>query len=195
MEYRTRWLARCLICLSLALCMNACQPASEPSVMICDPMCSLRPLGRGDQEVLGAKTDDGRIAALETAAAQQPHAAYDLALRYFRGDGVERDSDRALFWMRAAAERGDFDAQKALGRLYLTGLDEIGRDRHSASTWLSLAAKRGDEESSRLLAEAEAASRTGEESKWLSRWRPVVYRWWRSGYSYYGQWNGRSWNY
>lgn len=141
--------------------------------MICDPMRFLRPMVRVNQELRDTNADDGRIAALEATAAQPPHAAYDLALRYFRGDGVECDSDRALFWMRAATEQGDFDAPKALSRLYLTGLEEIGRDRRGASTWLFLAAKRRDEESSRLL--AEAASRAGDESKWLSCWRPAVY--------------------
>jgi len=195
MKSRTRQIARYLACLCLALCINSCaRPVLKNTAMVCDPMCSERPADQTNREPGGA--DDGRIAALETAAASHPRAAYDLALRYFRGDGVEGDSSRALSWMRVAAEQGDFDAQKALGRLYLTGLEGIERDPREANTWLSLAAKRGDGESARLLTEAKAASRSDkEESEWLRRWRPVVYQWWRSGYSYYGVWNGQAWNY
>lgn len=197
MKLYLRRIACCLACLSLAAVMSSCaRPASEATVMVCDPMCSERPLAQVNHDLRNAGADDGRIAALEAAAAEHPHAAYDLALRYFRGDGVERDSYRALSWMRVAAEQGDFNAQKALGRLYLTGLEEMGRDPREARAWLSLAAGHGDAESARLLAEAEAASRSDEEEyKWLQRWRPMVYIWWRSGYSYYGQWNGRTWNY
>ena len=197
MKYSIRQVTRCLICLFLALSMNSCaRPITGPTVMVCDPMCSERQIVQANQELRDTGVDDGRIAALEAAAAEHPRAAYDLALRYFRGDGVGRDSNLALSWMRTAAEKGDLDAQKALGRLYLTGLEEIGRDPREASVWLSLAASHGDKESAQLLSEAQAASRSNEEeSQWLNRWRPAVYSWWRSGYSYYGQWNGRVWNY
>ena len=186
-----------LVCLGLVLGMTSCaQPTSQETAMISGPMSSEQPVAQGYPELRNTAVDDGRIAALETAAAQHPRAAYDLALRYFRGDGVGRDSYRALTWMRAAAEGGDFNAQKALGRLYLTGLEEMGSDPREARTWLSLAASRGDKESAKLLAEAEAATRSDEEEyKWQNRWRPVVYRWWWSGYSYYGYWNGHMWNY
>jgi len=148
------------------------------------------------QELRGTGEDDGRMAALEAEAARNPRAAYDLALRSFRGDGVRKDSYRALFWMRVAAEQGDLNAQKALGRLYLTGLEEMGSDPAEARTWLSLAAQQGDRESERLLAEAEAARRSDEqEYKLLNRWRPEVYRGWHSGYPYKGRWHNRAWHY
>ncbi|MCK5437659.1 MAG: sel1 repeat family protein, partial [Desulfobulbaceae bacterium] len=89
---------------------------------------------------------EGRIPALEALAQQDPRAAYDLGLRFFRGDGVRQDSYQAIQWMRNAAERGDIDAQKALGRLYLTGLEEMGSDPQEAEKWLRIAAGRGDKE-------------------------------------------------
>ncbi|MDR6497087.1 hypothetical protein J2785_000229 [Burkholderia ambifaria] len=49
--------------------------------------------------------EDARIVALKQAAKAQPKAAYDLGLRYFRGDGVRQDSYQARKWMRDAAER------------------------------------------------------------------------------------------
>ncbi|HHT8990295.1 TPA: tetratricopeptide repeat protein, partial [Burkholderia cenocepacia] len=84
-------------------------------------------------------------------AKTQPKAAYDLGLRYFRGDGVRQDSYQALKWMREAAERGDLNAQKALGSFYLFGLEEMGSDAREAEKWLSIAAGRGDKESKKLL--------------------------------------------
>jgi len=193
MEYSIRRIICCLV----LLCISACaRSAPNATVMVCDPMCSERPISQANPQLRETGDDDGRMAALEAAAASNPAAAYDLALRYFRGDGVRRDSYKALSWMRVAAEQGNFEAQKALGRLYLTGLEEMGPDPREAHTWLSLAAKRGDRESERLLAEAEAASRSREEEqKWLRQWRPVTYDWWRSGYSYHGRWNGHSWHY
>lgn len=197
MESDTRWIARRTICLCLAFGMTACaQPASDGMVRVCDPICSDRPAYQGSPELRDAGENDFRIAALEDAAARHPRAAYDLALRYFRGDGVRKDSYKALSWMRVAAEKGDLNAQKALGRLYLTGLEEMGRDPREARTWLALAASRGDRQSKKLLAEAEAATRSEEEEyKLMNRWRTEVYNGWWSGYSYHGVWNGRSWNY
>ncbi|MCL1980563.1 MAG: sel1 repeat family protein [Proteobacteria bacterium] len=197
MELLTRWIARCTVCLCLAWGVVAsAQPASEPLVRICDPICSDRPVGQVNQELRDVGGYDGRMAALEAEAARNPRAAYDLALRYFRGDGVRKDSYKALSWMRVAGEQGNLKAQKALGRLYLTGLEEMGRDPGEARTWLSLAASRGDRESKQLLAKAEAAKRSDEqEYKEMNRWRSEVYNGWYSGYQYYGRWNGRAWNY
>jgi TPR repeat protein len=59
---------------------------------------------------------------------QDPRAAYDLGLKYFRGDGLRQDSYPALKWMREAAEHGNLKAQKVIGRVYLTGLEEMGPD-------------------------------------------------------------------
>ena len=183
---------------SLSLSLGGCAQVApvKSTVTVCDPHCSERPRDQVNQELRDTGDDDGRIAALEEAAKGNARAAYDLGLRYFRGDGITRDSYKALSWMRVAAEKGNLEAQKALGRLYLTGLEEMGRDPREAQTWLSLAASRCDKESAKLLAEAEAARRSEEaEWKWLNRWRPAVGRWWYRGYRYYGVWNGRYWVY
>ncbi|MBR8456184.1 sel1 repeat family protein, partial [Burkholderia dolosa] len=147
----------------LLLLLAAC--AQDPSVTskavrICDDTgCFDRPK---DQVSYPKKDEadeheDARIAALKQAAKTQPKAAYDLGLRYFRGDGVRQDSYQALKWMREAAERGDLNAQKALGSFYLFGLEEMGSDPREADKWLSIAAARGDKESKKLLALARDA--------------------------------------
>lgn len=137
-----------------------------------------------------------RLAALKQMAAQDPRAAYDLGLRFFRGDGVRQSSHDALLWMRDAAERGELEAQKALGRFYLTGLEEMGADPQEAERWLTIAAGRGDEESRQLLAEATAAKRSDQALyEWRSRWRPVFYRYWYHDYRYRTYWRNGYWVY
>lgn len=175
--------------------MAACaRPKSM--IMLCDPVCSMRPVNQVNQDLRDVHVDDGRIAALKADVARNPRAAHDLALRFFRGDGVPRDNHQSLVWMRAAADKGDLEAQMALGRLYLTGLGEVGRDPNEAHAWLLLAANRGDSESKKLLAEAEAAKRSNqEEFRWMQQWRPIFYNQWRWQYPYYGTWNGQSCRY
>lgn len=125
---------------------------SEGTVRICDASgCSDRPRNSARFEAeLAAQSDpvaDARIAALEAMAAQDPRAAYDLGLRFFRGDGVRKDSYLAIKWMRDAGERGDLKAAQALGRFYLVGLEEMGSDPAEAERWLMMAADQGDKES------------------------------------------------
>lgn len=93
------------------------------------------------------------ITTLKSLAAEDPRASYDLSLRYFRGDGVRQDSYEALKWMRDAAERGDRAAQKEIGKLYMTGLEEMGSDFREAQKWLTIAASAGDKEAKALLQE------------------------------------------
>lgn len=139
---------------------------------------------------------EGRMPALEKLAEEDPRAAHDLALRLFRGDGVRRDSYQALQWMRDAAERGDLGAQKAVGRLYLTGLEEMGSDPREAEKWLTIAAGRGDKEAEELLVEASAARKNEDAAYQLrTRWRPVFYNSWYSGYRYYWRWSQGGWIY
>ena len=137
-----------------------------------------------------------RLAALEAKAKSDPAAAYDLGLRYFRGDGVRRNSYKALQWMRDAGDRGDLDAQKALGRFYLTGLEEMGSDPQEAEKWLMIAASRGDEESARLLKQANAAKRSNQAwYTWRAHWQPIFYRYWYHGYPYRYYWRHGYWVY
>jgi TPR repeat protein len=62
--------------------------------------------------------------------------------------------------MRDAAERGNLKAQMALGRLYLTGLEEMGADPGEAEKWLSITSSKGDKEAADLLKDATKARRS-----------------------------------
>lgn len=173
-------------------------PRSE-TLPACDsPECADRPASASfdPSNAVPDHQPDGRIAALEGIAHDDPRAAYDLGLRFFRGDGVPQNSYRALQWMRDAAERGDLEAQKALGRLYLTGLEEMGSDPREAQKWLSMAASRGDRESEALLEEATAARESEPEyDRWSTRWRPVFHQYWDRDYPYQWRWHDGRWDY
>lgn len=176
---------------------------SEGTVRICDASgCSDRPRNSARFEAeLAAQSDpvaDARIAALEAMAAQDPRAAYDLGLRFFRGDGVRKDSYLAIKWMRDAGERGDLKAAQALGRFYLVGLEEMGSDPAEAERWLMMAADRGDKESQKMLEQARKAK---QDAQAHYPWRDNLRKngWfigWYSGYVYRSHWrDGRWWFY
>lgn len=136
---------------------------------------------------------DGRIASLQALATEQPSAAYDLGLRLYRGDGVPQDSYQALRWMRDAAERGDRRAQTALGRLYFTGLQEMGQDLQEAEHWLTLAAGRGDTEAAALLADVRRARADNVAfRRRLAELRAATAYDWASGWAYRWYWDPRS---
>lgn len=186
--------------LSCALLLSSCaQPPQRETMRLCDTAgCRDVPRTYAAPASDDAADDaqDARIAALELLAEREPRAAYDLGLRYFRGDGVRQDGYKALSWMRNAAERGDFEAQKALGRLYLTGLEEMGSDPREAEKWLSITEGKGDKEAKALLAQARAARRS-EESEWRFRqqWQAVFREQWYRSYPYYGHWRNDGWYY
>ncbi|MDR1855418.1 MAG: sel1 repeat family protein [Azoarcus sp.] len=184
--------ARMALAASACLLAAGCvQPPPTPSVNVCDPNCSERPREQVNQDLKRLPPVDGRIAALEEAAQNDARAAYDLGLRYLRGDGIARDGFKGVVWLRKAGEGGDLQAQKALGRLYLTGFAEQGRDAREAQTWLQLAAGRGDKESAKLLAEAEAARQSEDaEYKFLQTWRPLIQQMLSTDYPYYGDGHG-----
>lgn len=183
---------------SLALIM-ACtthQSAIE-IVQICNSGgCVDRPKGytAPDSPTIVTAEKNPQIEALRTLAAQDSSAAYDLALRFFRGDGIRQDSYQAITWMRDAAERGHLKAQMALGRLYLTGLSEMGADPGEAERWLSITINRGDKEAAILLKEATKARKSAQaRHQWENRWRPNFYNGWYRNYSYNWYWGRNRW--
>lgn len=193
----TAWLT-----LGLAACVHsppASEPASGPAMMrICDASgCSDRPRSSAtfDANHDADPQATRRAEALAELAAKDPRAAYDLGLRYFRGDGVRQNSHQALQWMRSAGERGHLQAQMALGRFYLMGLEEMGPDPAEAEKWLSMAAGRGNAEARRLLSEASAAKRKNQAAyqDWIDQRRNAWAYDWRRGYVYHWGWHPSGW--
>jgi hypothetical protein len=187
------------VIIALLICVTACTNTSpQKTIRICNSDgCADRPHDYSslDLETKAVTEDTGKMASLEKLAAQDPRAAYDLALRFFRGDGVRQDTYRSIKWMRDAAERGDLNAQKALGRLYLTGLGEMGADPGEAEKWLSITVAKGDQEAAILLEEATQARRSNqEEYRWFNRWRSTFYNDWYYGYPYNWYWGLGGWS-
>nr|MBO2510065.1 sel1 repeat family protein [Gammaproteobacteria bacterium] len=173
--------------------------SSKQTARFCDTSgCSERPLTTASADYLrqlpASKSE--QILQLEQAAASNPKAAYDLGLRYYRGDGVARNGYQALQWMRKAGDGGLLEAQKALGGFYLSGLEETGSDPQEAEKWLSLAAAQGDRESAELLEQAAEAKRTEvEDYRWRQHWRQYFRGYWYRGYPYLGHWAHGHWYY
>lgn len=135
-----------------------------------------------------------RLAALEELAQNNPKAAYDLGLRFLRGDGVPHDSYQAIEWMRTAGEQGLVEAQFALGQMYLTGVEEMGADPAEAEAWLSRAAGRGHKEAARLLPQAQAAKSNAQAAYQVREtYRKSWGNWWYTSAPYYWHWRGASW--
>ena len=76
------------------------------------------------------------------AEAGNPTAQLNLALLYYKGDGVERDWKEAANWYRKAAEAGDVAAQVALAGLYRDG-EGVPRDDWEAAKLFRKAAEQG----------------------------------------------------
>lgn len=169
-----------------------------PFVRICDSSgCADRPRDTASFRAVAADAvAEQRAAALAELARNDPRAAWDLGLRYFRGDGVRKDAYQALQWMRDAGEQGIVDAQLAVGRFYLMGLEEMGPDPAEAVAWLSMAAAKGNKEAKRLLKEAQAA-KEDEKAQYQLReeLRNAWYSDWNSGYTYYTTWASNGWHY
>jgi TPR repeat protein len=188
------------LCLSLLLASTSA--FAQDTIRICDASgCSDRPRNTATFEAeLAAQPDpaqDPKLLALEAMAAKDPRAAYDLGLRFFRGDGVKKDGYLAIKWMRDAGERGDYKAAQALGRFYLFGLEEMGPDPGEAERWLMMAADKGDKEAKKLLTQARKAK---EQARTDYEWRETVRKngWvagWYSGYAYRTYWRDGRWYY
>ncbi len=149
-----------------------------------------------EEKKLTTPSEQISISTLQELATKDPRAAYDLSLRYFRGDGIPQDSYQALLAMSDAAERGLLEAQKALGQLYLTGLEEMGSDLNEAHKWLSIAAGRGDKEASDLLKKVTSARNSDKEwYNYREHLHSFTYRYWYHDSPYKLYWRHGRWRY
>ncbi|NLN92153.1 MAG: sel1 repeat family protein [Candidatus Hydrogenedens sp.] len=86
----------------------------------------------------------------KSAEAGDSQAQYNLAISYYRGQGVEKDKAEAVRWFRKAAEQGHSKAQFVLAWCYCQG-DGIEEDEEEASKWLIKAANQRNETAADLL--------------------------------------------
>ncbi|MGM9937587.1 MAG: hypothetical protein ACI38A_09595 [Candidatus Ornithomonoglobus sp.] len=80
-------------------------------------------------------------------AAEQGHAQaqYQLAKKYFYGNGVQVNKDEGIKWYRKAAEQGHLEAQCKMGYLYNCG-EGVQMDKKEAARWYRKAAEQGNED-------------------------------------------------
>ena len=171
-------------------------PASDTVVLCQDNVCSQQP--RNIATFQGTPSDpqaERRLRALVELGEKYPKAAYDLGLRYLRGDGVEQNGYQAMQWLRKAAEGGLMPAQLALGRLYLAGFEEMGPDPQEAEAWLMRAAGKGSKEARRLLPQARAG-KVSEQNAYKVREdeRRNQGAWYYSETTYYWDWGPSGWH-
>lgn len=94
-----------------------------------------------DRVPLDRSTDIYKI--ISAAAAGEPEAQRDLAIRLHGGDGIQQDADAAHYWLHRAAESGDPWSQTTYA-LQLKRSDDPEVEREKVR-WLSLAAEQGDD--------------------------------------------------
>ena len=79
------------------------------------------------------------------------HAQFYLAKRYQKGEGVAKNSLKAIEWYTRAAKQNVTPAQLNLGIMYARG-EGVAVNEQQARYWLERAAKRGDNRASYTLA-------------------------------------------
>lgn len=78
------------------------------------------------------------------------YAQYRLGKMCLLGDGVSKDTERAVQLLSASASQGNQYAQYVLGKLYLQG-KEVGQDQEAAEYWLTRSAAQGNSYAQLLL--------------------------------------------
>jgi TPR repeat protein len=99
------------------------------------------------QKVFAVSSDEGITSfQLYQSKANQGYAdaQFNLALLYYHGAGIPRDTRYAIYWYKKAAEQGHVNAQYNLGRLYMYGYgEEVRQDPKQAVYWLTKASEQG----------------------------------------------------
>ena len=111
---------------------------------------------------------------LKQAEAGDEMAQGELGSRYIVGEGIPRNYQEGVRWLRAAADQGSPEAQLHLGELYVDGRG-VTQDYVAAHVLFNLAASAGLEKA-RELRESVAAKLTaeqvGEAQKLAREWKP-----------------------
>ncbi len=101
--------------------------------------------GTGKARMSGIPQDEQIAARYYMQACEHGHteAAFNVAMCYHTGSGVEKSAEKAVEHYRIAAGAGHLDAQKALVNCYTTGAGTTP-DPAMAARYCRLAAEQGD---------------------------------------------------
>ena len=95
----------------------------------------LRNLQEREVPIVQRNSDDNP----EHEPGNDPDDQYILALKYYQGDGLPRDRDKAAAWFAKAAQQDHADAQYQLGLMYREGVG-VEKNLEKAKHWLEKAA-------------------------------------------------------
>ncbi|MBL1275240.1 MAG: sel1 repeat family protein [Ectothiorhodospiraceae bacterium] len=87
---------------------------------------------------------------LISAKEGDPRSQYDLAIRYLKGDGIEKNVENAIKWLEKSVGQDYSHAQLKLGMLYQEG-DKVEKDMDVAVEYLTMAAEQGNATAQYLL--------------------------------------------
>ena len=94
---------------------------SQTRAVVRPPRDLIQPLSNLDdfeKEISRAEATKKTVEFQRRKAAEgSPQFQYDLGMRYLKGDGVERDSKMARFWLKASADQSHTLAAKKLAEL------------------------------------------------------------------------------
>ena len=96
------------------------------------------------EEILQADQEEGKALLEQLSKNGDAQLWYQIAERYDAGDGVEEDTEQAIFWYTKAAEQGHAEAQFLIGKKYAAG-DGVLQDYSKAKLWYEKAAAQGNE--------------------------------------------------
>ncbi len=95
-----------------------------------------------DEGVTAYRRGDYATALLRFTEEGSAHANFYLSLMYEKGDGVPQSREKAVTFLRMAAEQGLDVAQADLGIMYYEGI-VVKRDMAEGLSWLRKAAEQG----------------------------------------------------
>ena len=98
-----------------------------------------------------ANNNPKAAAILEQAKGKDAQFQYDLAQRYFKGDGVEKDEKTGIKLLHMAAEQNHARACDMLGWLYRDGNHGTRQNYKKAAEWYQRAAELGHSSSQHYL--------------------------------------------
>ena len=159
----------CILSVLLAALVVGCgerQPPATTRTAKVDFQPDVAPASNGQRETLPEPVKPKVKTELETLQDRAEHgddeAQLQLGVRFFYGDGVEKDRAQATAWLRKAAESGNPKAQFNLGKvMYSQGLaaqgpslqgEPSGPQKAEAAKWFQKAADQGHAESQVQLA-------------------------------------------
>jgi TPR repeat protein len=94
---------------------------------------------------------------LQNVSADQGDEDFKTGIKYYNGDGVNKDYVEALKWFRKAADQGNSFAQYNIGAMYHEG-QGVTKDRVAAIKWLRKAADQGHQKAKDALQRVQEAT-------------------------------------